>query len=385
MAGMGTYLEVLQALNALPQGGAQSPTGPTSAQAIAPPAPLTAAPAQPTPDMAATAPAVPLDQATIERYLAQAGPAPVRPTIAPASTLDRIAAALQGFSSGVQGQGGQFLSNLKAERDRPIREYERQQQEYLGRRSQLGLIGTQAAERQSERAQAVADRKADRQAEQAAKLAGITHADAKEQLRQAFEIQKVREQERIADEKLQSQQKAQQQKDARTFASTYRKAGAGQFAKELGDYDAGLTDKLSPEAAKWESAQARLAEIRANRLASAGAGGGQGATNRTVVELVGPDGQPMGRMRYSELRFDQGAPAGFPPGTQVRMLGAQPAPAATLGMPSGFAGSLDQLPTSSFSQAPQVNMSRAQAKAKLVKGGYSSAEAERELDARGIK
>jgi hypothetical protein len=384
MAGMGTYLDVLAALNALPQGAApQLPTGPTSAQAIAPPAPLTA-PAPPMPDMAPTAGPVPLDPSIIARYLAQAGPEPVRPTVAPASTLQRVAAALQGFSAGVQGRGGEFVSNLKAERDRPIREYEAKRQEYEGRRSQLGLIGTQAAERASAatqaRTQEVADRKADREFKTWLQRAQITDEQAIQQARQAFDLQKIREQERVADERLQSQQKAQQQKDARTFASAYRKAGAGKFAKELGDYDAGLTEALSPEAAKWESAQARLAEIRANRAASGGAGGG--TTERTVVELVGPDGQVLGQMRYGELRFDQGAPAGFPPGTQVRLQGQATAPTA---LPSPFPANLGFPELTPQGAAPQANMSRTQSKRKLVKAGFSSAEADKELDRLGIR
>lgn len=385
MAGMGTYIDVLAALNALPQGGAaQLPPGPTSAQPIAPPVPLTAAPAPPIPDAAPTVGPGAIDPSIIERFRAQAGPEPVRPTLAPTSTLQRIAVALQGFSAGVQGRGGEFVNNLVEQRDRPIREYEAQKRQFDERRSQLGLIGAQAAERDAERrqtrAQSVADEKADREFKTWLQRAKITDEAAIQQARQAFDLQKIREQERIVDERQQAQIKAQQQKDARTFASAYRKAGAGQFAKELGDYDAGLIDKLSSEAAKWESAQARLAEIRANRLASGG-GAGAAPTERTVVELVGPDGTPLGRMRYSEIRFDQGRPAGFPPGTEVRFAQGQQPTTAPVAPPSPFPANLG-FPELTM---PQVNMSRTQAKSKLVKAGYSSAEADRELDRLEIK
>lgn len=58
------------------------------------------------------------------------GVAPPAPK--PLGVLQKIALALQGFGAGTQGQGPEFLANLKAQRERPALEAQRQKAQLLG-------------------------------------------------------------------------------------------------------------------------------------------------------------------------------------------------------------------------------------------------------------
>jgi hypothetical protein len=191
--------------------------------------------------------------------------------------LDKIGTVLSGVSAGLQGRGGEFVAGVNEQRQRPQREFEAKQKQYDQQRIALGESGISAAERDQERktaqSQAAADKQFERELNERTRQLGIQDDVAKEKLRDALLTERQRKDDDRQAERAVAAAKAQQERDARTFASAYRKAGAGKFAKELADYDAGLTDKLSAEAAKWESAQVKLAEIRANRAANPGAGG----------------------------------------------------------------------------------------------------------------
>lgn len=133
------------------------------------------------------APEQPLDQAIIQWFLAMAGPEPVAPVISPASRLETIATALQGFGAGVAGQGPQFVAQVRERRERPQREFEQRQREFQAERRQLGLIGTQVALSQAKRRQQQQQRQAERQFERElddlAGRARIRREDEREQLR----------------------------------------------------------------------------------------------------------------------------------------------------------------------------------------------------------
>lgn len=242
------------------------------------------------PEPPPAAPSMPIDQSLIQRYLQFAGPAPTPPPpMAPAGKLDKIAAALLGINAGFQGQGPQFAASLRAERERPQREFEARQQQYEQTRRQLGLRGFEAAQDAEEKRQARQERLAERQFErdfqEFTRRNNITDQMALEKMREAAQIQRDAERERAMDEKLERQQKAQQERDARIAATKYRLAGAkDSIATELGKYDALLIDQLSPAAAKWESTQAKVAEARAARLARIGTGGGGGGMNAKAMK-----------------------------------------------------------------------------------------------------
>jgi hypothetical protein len=104
-----------------------------------------------------------LDPSIIEQFRALAGPAPVAPAAPkPLSTLQKIALALQGYGAGVQGQGPQFIAQLREQRERPQREYQQRLEDYNNRQTQLGLRGLEAAQSAENRRQSRAQFEADR-------------------------------------------------------------------------------------------------------------------------------------------------------------------------------------------------------------------------------
>ncbi len=225
--GMSNFMAVLDALSQLP--GAQQSANPLTVTRPSIPGNLPIAPG-PTPvPFSAPIPArtdfmepnyepgamfnfraaeQPLDQALIDRYLSLAGPAPVAPEPRKIGTLEKIAAALGGFSAGIRGEGPQYLAALRAERERPQREFQRRQEEFEDRRFRLGLAGTEAAQRTEEkrqqRAQFEADRQFEREVAENARRMKLTDQAAVEQLRGAMRIQRDRanaEARRIEEEK----------------------------------------------------------------------------------------------------------------------------------------------------------------------------------------
>lgn len=236
----------------------------------------------PEPVPPAMAPAPPIDTNFINTY---AGAAPVAPTIQDPSTLARIGTILSAVSAGLQGQGPQFVANLRAEREAPIRRYEQQLQAYNERRQRGLELATRQQEREQDRAQSLADRQYDTEFKKWLQKTGVRNAEAAVRLEQAFNLERdarkaaadLREQER--------KDKAQQQRDARTFAArlgTGPGAAPAELAEELGKYYANLTDSLSPAASKWLNAQARRADILARR---AGTGGISSQTAKLVEEF----------------------------------------------------------------------------------------------------
>jgi hypothetical protein len=233
------------------------------------------------------APIAPLP-ARDESLIAQlTGPRPVAPTIQPDSRLQQIARALMAFSAGVQGQGPQFLAQLDEQRQRPQREFQAATEQFEDRRRRA--IGVAESKRQGE--QADIQRRADIQSGREFQMFEMEQRDRMQEARDlrlqaaALEREEVKAKAEIAEQ--QRKEKAQQDRDARLIARDFGKVGAPPaVAKNLGDYYAGLTDKLSSEAAKFESAQARLAEIRANRAASGGTGGGATGASDKAVEAI---------------------------------------------------------------------------------------------------
>jgi hypothetical protein len=236
------------------------------------------------PEAAPRAPAPPLDLSLINQYQGFAGPAPTPPVIQQPGTLDKIAAVLSGIALGPQ-----YGQQLKAERERPIREYEQQRQQYEQRKGELGLLGRQTAERKAERDQAatqkVADEQADRDFKTWLRAANITDEQAIQQARQAFEIQKIREQERVADERQAALEQKQLKLKAADLAKAYRLAGGGQYANELAERDLGLRPSVSKAADKWLSSHVQLEQARANKLAGVGGGGGSASGGKLMAQL----------------------------------------------------------------------------------------------------
>lgn len=210
-----------------------------------------------------------------------AGQAPTPPT--PLSRGQRIANALIGFGAGVQGRGPQFLAQLQE----PQREYQRQLERYQGRRTQALEFAQTHAEREQDRAQRAAQAQYQREYNIWLKKMDIRRDEADTRTKQAFDLLKIRETERIADEKLVAQQAQQNKIKLAELTSKYRQAGAKQYAGELAQKDIDPAYKLSPGAEKWESARVALEQARANRIAGMGGGGtGGGVSAKAQKALV---------------------------------------------------------------------------------------------------
>lgn len=289
---MANITELLAALSNLPPVSGAAPLTPLPGT-VQPPTDFNLPMSLTMPGAPPAAPGMPLDQSIIQRYLAMAGPAPTAPgTQAPAGLLDKIAAALSGVSAGFQGQGPQFAASLRAERERPQREYEARRQQYEQQRAQFGLRGLEAAQSAEERRQKRENRAADRQFEREfnenVRRMNFTDQREIEKLRDAMLSKRQREDDERQALREAEKYKQQQERDARLFASKFSAQGAkGKIAKDLGDYYAGLTDQIPPEAAKWESASAQANQIRARREARlAGGGGGGGGTSAAAQKTL---------------------------------------------------------------------------------------------------
>src|SRR5262245_35833588 len=142
----------------------------------------------------------------------EVGQEPTAP--APLSRGQRIANAIAGFGAGVQGQGAQFLAQLQE----PQREYQRQLERYQGRRTEALDRAERRAEREAAQANRIAEAQYERDYNTWLKKQGIRQAEADTRSKQAFDLLKIREQERIVDERQAARDKAQQERDARLIA-----------------------------------------------------------------------------------------------------------------------------------------------------------------------
>jgi hypothetical protein len=294
----------------------------------------------------------------------------------------------------VQGYGPQFLQNLQEQRERPQREYQQQLQQYEQRKSRLGLEGLQAAqsaeERRQDRESRAAEKQFDRDFESFIRRNNITDQMAIEKMREAREIQLTRERERIQDERQQATINAQKERDARQFENqlTTKDGAPPKLAKEIAQYTVGLIPELSPAAEKWRSLQAQKAEAQLRRLNAVGGSGG-GSGGNVQATLVGSNGEVLGTLPYSKIKFNNlGEPEGFPPGTRIRLQNQPQQPQGPLPLPGEQGSPYAGPPVPSAPQTPQTperpKMTRAQAKAKLRANGFSNAEAEKELNRLGF-
>ena len=213
----------------------------------------------------------PVDAGAIRsQFMAQAGPEPVAPVVEETPLIIKIARALQGFGAGVQGQGPQFLEGLRQEREAPMREFRARKERFDTEQRELGLMAERAVlsaeEKRTARTQELLDRQFEQEFQKGVRRLNLQDEREQQLFRDALLAKRQREDDERQAEENRRKESAQKIRDARIFAREYRKAGAGKFAKELADYDAGLTTEISPGAANWESAQTRIAELRAGRL-----------------------------------------------------------------------------------------------------------------------
>ncbi len=271
----------------------------------------------------------PIDPSIISRYTALAGAAPTPPPPEqPASFLQKLAAALGGVQAGFQGRGQEFVQNIKQERDRPRREFEQKQQRFEDRKFQLGLVGSEAAERAEERRQTRAQFELDRELDREAKRLGLTQQKELVLLEDTLRAKREREDDEraaIAAEKLALKQQRQQ---AVELAKAYRLAGAQQYSRELAERDAGLRETVSVAADKWLSNKVKLDEARARR----GMGVGGGGVSGDMVEVEGLGVIPY--EKYVRIQQTVGPPKRYIPaggGGQFTIANAQSQVAAMEG------------------------------------------------------
>lgn len=334
---------------------------------------------EPVPPAMATAP--PLDTNFINSY---SGAAPVAPTLQEPSFLDKLSTALLGFGAGFQGRGPQYIESVREERNRPIREYQRQLEQYNERRTRGTEIATRQQEREQDRAQQAAQNQYEREFQIWLKKTGARDEQTKERARRTFELEKearrtaAEERERIAKEIA---AKEKQRGDIATKLITQDFAPQ-KVANEIADAIV-FGKPLSVATEKWRSVRARKMEASLNPT------GGSAASAKYLVTPFDPATGtqyapiPVERIRYTS----QGQLIGFPQGTQFLPPGGQggqaPQPAQQFQLPSLFP---PLNPFETPTQPPAApKLTRTQAKGKLVKEGYSSKEADAELDRLGIK
>jgi hypothetical protein len=224
---------------------------------LPPPAPIAAPPA--------------LDESLIERLT---GPRPVAPTPEPTPFIVRIARALQGFGAGVQGRGPQFLENLREQGEAPMRRYEAEQNIYQNRRAQAVEFAERKREREQAEIQRRADVQSDREFEMWARRQNFVDEEAKRIAREAFDLNKLREQERIADERQEKQQKALDDRQARAYKfQLIREDDAPAHIAESISQHIFNGKPLSAAAEKWRSPKAAKAQAQLARLSGSVAGG----------------------------------------------------------------------------------------------------------------
>jgi hypothetical protein len=171
----------------------------------------------------------------------------------------------------------------------------------------------------------------------------------------------------------------------------YRDQGADKYAEELARSDfrmalEQLGEKVPPLSAAASKAntlvQAKLQ--RALRLAQGGSGGGGGPV---MAKLAGGQMVPLSVVENGAVMLNgESIPVVEYVGGRIPARQGQPTPTDVKGVgPEGFPLALGTPGGPAVGETAKPKMSRGAAKAKLVKAGYSSAQADRELDALGIK
>jgi hypothetical protein len=354
-------------------------------------------PPGPPPEPAPVAPSPAIDQSLIERLT---GPRPVAPTPEPAPFIVRIARALQGFGAGVQGQGPQFLENLREQREAPMRRYEAEQNIYQNRRAQAVEFAERKQEREQDRIQRQAEQQAERDFNLYLKRTGITDEAAIAHLKQGFDLAQLRERERIADERLDKQQRLKFGEDLGAQIKFYKANGVKDPTQArrlaLNDF-ADVAGQLGidvPELTKADNAV--LGKVGAqidppNRLSRGGAAVGGGsrlkaaekaandfeAARAAVVSAIQRGDvraeqlhrrqldKTFGRLQQFGDLIESGYGEGGWPYQKPRLGAPAPAPAPQ--------------------QQQGPSQQRAASKAKLMAAGFGDAEAEQELNRLGIK
>lgn len=376
---------VEQALLALLQGRQASPLSPVPLGPTAT-GPLemdtTAALAALQPEPVPPALPGPVDAEAIRsRFAGMAGPEPTAPTIEPTSLVLRIARALQGFGAGVQGQGPQFLEQLRQEREAPQREFRARKERFDARKQDLELAGEQAVltaeDRRMARTMKLLDEQADRDFQKAAQAAGIKGGEALARLRGAIDMERDAK-------KAELEQKEQERKDAKERAAAIR-ALANTFtddfkiSREQAVRFAQHEINGSPLSAADAKKYGRIEKYRP----SAGGSGGTGS-GKVMVEIQNADGSMSvvpfasvsGAINSGTVKqgprgvFVEGRPASPPP-----MPGERGGPSGPFVPPSALAAPAQP--------AGQV-FTRAQVQAHAKKTGKDPAAVEADLRARGF-
>ncbi|MCI0659650.1 MAG: hypothetical protein L0220_01115 [Acidobacteria bacterium] len=221
IGGMGSYIEVLQALANLPQSQATRLAPALPPMDVPANLPPIATPGEPGSSSLAFAPVTP-DPTIMQQLMQFAPPRPVEPVAQPVSTLQKIALALQGFGAGVQGRGPQFLAQLQEQREKPQREYRQQVERYEDVTRQLGVRGVEetrrdVAERKREQLKAERDLQ-DFMRQQEAILGEQLFRERQAELKRMFD----EKQERIKAEAAAQKEQERKEKEVRARADKFK-------------------------------------------------------------------------------------------------------------------------------------------------------------------
>jgi hypothetical protein len=347
-----------------------------------------------------TQPAAP-DQGFVNQF---AGPAPTAPVQNDPSFLDKLGAVLSGIAAGPG-----YAQQLREERQRPIKEYNAAQERYQGRRAQGIELAERRAEREADRTTRALEQQYENEYKKWLAKNNDRSDESKLRMQQAFQLERDARHARLEAEREQQRERRQLERDARAIEERYFTASKNRgLSRELGRHWSGLSDApLSPAAARLDAKLQRVGEARMGGGGGTG-GGSSSAAQNTLAEfetlkqmaiqgVKAAGGTPedeveavrrattgvVRKMARQPRLFEVGmSPFGYP---YAQPRGAAPVPAETFGAsPQGFPLAFGQQGGPQRA-APAATPKRGEAKRKLVKGGFSSKEADAELDRLGIR
>jgi hypothetical protein len=238
----------------------------------------------PEPDSPPVAPMPAQDTGFINSY---AGERPTAPVRREPGLLEKIAVILGGFGAGYNGQGAQYVQQIREERDAPIRRYEQSLREYENRRTQAIEIDERRRDRQQARTQDAAEAQAQREFQEYIRRSGITDKMTLMELEQQYELGRIRERERVAEEKLTLQQREINDRQARAYKfQLIRDDDApANIAEEISQHI--FNGKpLSKAAENWRAPKVAKLQAQLARLNGRGTGGGTGGASAAVDKTL---------------------------------------------------------------------------------------------------
>lgn len=230
-----------------------------------------------------TQPAAP-DMNFVNQY---AGVAPERPVEQQPSFMQKLGAILGGVGAGFQGNGPQFVEQIRRTREEPFRRYDAQMADYEGRRTRAIEVAERRAIAEADALNRANEQIYERDFKVWLQKNGDRSDEQKQRMAQAFTLRRDARAAQLQEEAEQRRERRQQEQEARQTADQYfGLTGNKALSDEIGRYRAGLKDSLSPAAARLEQRVIQLGDARMGRAIAGGSGGRTRAVSNAAVEAL---------------------------------------------------------------------------------------------------